>query len=822
MSNLVIVESPAKAKTLGRFLGQDYTVMASKGHVRDLARGNGAIDVEADFATTWEVVRGAGTVVKSIKSALGKADTLYLATDPDREGEAISWHLLEALGKKALEGRKVHRVVFHEITEAAVTEAFDDPRGLDEGRVDSYLARRILDRLMGYPLSGWLWTKITSGLSAGRVQSVVCKMVVDREREIRAFIPAEYWMIAAEIEEDGKSFIADLRKVDGKTIHPEKNPIPDEKAAGAIQARLSSGPLTVASVDKRDRKEAARPPFRTSTLQGAASSELGFTPSRTMRAAQKLYAGVDLPGSGPVGLITYMRTDSFHVAGQAIQAARRVIESRYGDAYLPSKPNYYQAGGAAQEAHEAIRPTDPFRHPQDLKGQLPPELWKLYDLIWRRFIASQMPPARFMQTTIKLERDGCELGLGGRVLKFPGHLKVRGAGRGKDQELPELEEGQELTPTAITKEQKFTSPPRRYSEASLVKAMEEDGIGRPSTYAPTIDTLFKRAYVDHGEERSTLEAWLETLSADREGREPDVKLQPRKRKGTALYATFRGEVVTDFLMKKFDDIVNEGFTAQFEELLDEVARGDRPWRAVVEEFNNAFTADLEKAKDLEHYRGDPILLDETLAQSISIAMERDMGAFPVCGKDEEGVECTAPMAVLFGKADTYCGCSAEQHNTMPLGGKQEVNVVDLPCPICEKPLQHRKNRWGNWFLGCEDWQEKEHKARFRGVSATEEGEPIWVVTTPFLCPGCEGREETVELVRRVGKRGPYLACTQYRGNHKRFLEYLGEDEPCPTCEKPMAVDENLDGTPLALRYHCPSCGLGSDREADPVPTPKSR
>jgi DNA topoisomerase-1 len=526
---LVIVESPAKARTIGKFLGAGFTVKASMGHVRDLPRSGLHVYPEKRFDADWEPIKERTKIVSELRRALEKADTLYLATDPDREGEAIAWHLVELLAdRKQKEGElEIKRVVFHEITKDAIKEAFDHPAKVNEDLVNAYRARRILDRLVGYQLSELLWRKLTRGLSAGRVQSVAVKLVVEREREIRAFVPQEFWKVVARFGKGEQAFTAEFKRLDGKTKElatvadtlqvlerakgdGEQLPAPVETGAAPERAQATAqslaeirgGRFTLSSLKQAPKRVSAKPPFKTSTLQQAAAGRYGFTAKRTMRVAQQLYEGIDLPGEGAVGLITYMRTDSFNIALAARNAARDLIRDAWGERFLPEKPNSYRSREGAQEAHEAIRPTEPRRRPESLRKALTDEQWKLYDLIWRRFIACQMAPAEYLVTTLELLRAGAAFAASGRVTTFAGFTQVYGLGGDKDEEqrLPELTEGQTLDSTAIVSTQHFTSPPRRYSEASLVKALEEDGIGRPSTYASILSTIVDRRYVDHGEE----------------------------------------------------------------------------------------------------------------------------------------------------------------------------------------------------------------------------------------------------------------------------------------------------------------------------------
>jgi len=767
---LVIVESPAKAKTIGKYLGTGYTVRASSGHVRDLPRSGMHVYPEDNFRADWEAIgeRGKEKVIKDLRGSIAKTDTLYLATDPDREGEAIAWHLVELLldTKKKKKDINVRRVVFHEITKGAIQEAFDKAGNVHDELVDAYKARRILDRLVGYQLSELLWKKLTRGLSAGRVQSVAVKLVVEREREIRAFDPEEYWRIAADFggsADEGDAFTAEFKRLDGKA-----HPLPNEKETDKILALVKDGPFTLSSLKQTPKKVNAKPPFKTSTLQQAAASRYGFSAKRTMRIAQGLYEGVELPGDGAVGLITYMRTDSFNVANVARDGARELVEKRFGKDYVPEKPNAYKGKAGAQEAHEAIRPTDPARDPDSIRKALSDEQWKLYDLIWRRFIASQMTPAEYLVTTLELTRNGATFTASGRVTTFPGFTKVWGADKDKaeSQALPTLTEGQELTPSAIKPTQHFTKPPRRYTEASLVKALEDAGIGRPSTYAAIVSTIVDRKYVDHGEETEqdrlrhelTNPELAEKEKADGEAQDADADvgsdeeadMPARPRKKSAFHATHLGEVTTDLLEGPFGDIINTEFTARFESDLDEIAEGKQAWVDVVDAFYKRFLKDLEAARDgMDHYRANPLTAPDITCNKVA---------------EEGGKECGAPMVVLFNNGGAYLGCSRypDCSNNLPLSGQRlaQAELTEHKCravndkgEVCGRQMERKVNRWGRPFLACTGYAEKLCKG---AVSVSTKGEPLWPVETSVECPDC-GR--TMNIKR--GRRGKFLACPGY-------------------------------------------------------------
>jgi DNA topoisomerase-1 len=628
---LVIVESPAKAKTINTYLGKDYEVLASFGHVRDLPAKDGSVRPDEDFAMSWEVDPASRKRLSDIGNALRNADELILATDPDREGEAISWHVLDVLrSKKLVKDKPVRRVVFNAITKAAITEAMRHPRDIDEPLVDAYLARRALDYLVGFTLSPILWRKLPGSRSAGRVQSVALRLVCEREAEIERFRPQEYWSVAAKLNEKGKSFEARLYSVDGKVT--DKLDIKTGDEAAALKAAIEAGRFRVAAVDKKPTRRNPYAPFTTSSLQQDASSRLGFSPSRTMQLAQRLYED---------GVITYMRTDGIDMAPEAIAAARSAIEKNFGSPYLPPTPRIYQNKAKnAQEAHEAIRPTDMFRHP-DTVGD--PDQKKLYNLIWRRTLASQMRPAEIERTTADIEVSGTDRKIAlravGSVVTFAGFLAVYGVAakedRGDDEddvdsrELPPLAEGDTPGLEAALIEQHFTQPPPRFTEASLIKKMEELGIGRPSTYAATISVLQDRNY---------------------------VRLEKR-----ALVPEDRGRVVTAFLESFFARLVAYGFTADLEEKLDRISAGELQWKDVLRDFWDDFTKQTDEIKDL---RVSEVLdaLNELLADHIfpPKADGSDPRRCPTCG--------TGTLSLKLGKFGAFIGCSnyPECRHTMQL------------------------------------------------------------------------------------------------------------------------------------------------------------
>ncbi|MEX0851656.1 MAG: type I DNA topoisomerase, partial [Bauldia sp.] len=626
--NLVIVESPAKAKTINKYLGPDYRVLASYGHVRDLPAKDGSVDPDADFAMLWEIDRDAEKRLAEIVKAVRVADRLILATDPDREGEAISWHVLEVLkAKRALGAKPVERVVFNAVTRAAVLDAIRHPRRIDDALVDAYLARRALDYLVGFTLSPVLWRKLPGARSAGRVQSVALRLVCDRENEIEIFRPREYWSVSVTLETaSGEQFVARVVGFDGAKIG--RQDIPDQPTARSIEAALKAGAYRVVAVEAKPVRRNPPPPFTTSTLQQEASRKLGFSANHTMQVAQRLYEGIDI-GGDTVGLITYMRTDGVQVAPEATAAARSVIAGRYGERYLPGEVRVYQTRAKnAQEAHEAIRPTDLSRSPDTIGGALDRDQARLYELVWKRMIASQMASAELERTTADIEAGGgahpVALRATGQVVRFDGFLTVYQEGRDEPSEdeegsrLPAMAAGDGLAERAISSEQHFTEPPPRYTEATLIKKMEELGIGRPSTYASTLSVLRDRDY---------------------------VRLDKRQ-----LIPEDKGRLVTAFLESFFERYVEYDFTADLELKLDKISNGDLSWREVLRDFWRQFSADVAETKDLrvaevlEH-------LNELLGPHIFPARADggDPRQCPLCGAGK--------LSLKLGKYGAFVGCS---------------------------------------------------------------------------------------------------------------------------------------------------------------------
>ena len=645
MSDLVIVESPAKAKTIQKYLGPGYEVIASMGHVRDLPKSKMGVDTENDFQPQYIDMKGKEDVIRELKKRAKKCDRVFLATDPDREGEAISWHIAQML---KLDMEANNRVAFNEITKSGVKNGMNNPHKIDVDLVNAQQARRILDRLVGYELSPFLWKKVKRGLSAGRVQSVAVRLVVDREEEIRRFVPKEYWSIDAKFIAPGsrKVFDASLALVDGKKFE-----IADKTAADELLSRLENAEYSVKSVRKRVTKKQPAPPFITSTLQQEASKKLGFSAKRTMKAAQELYEGVDVQGVGAVGLITYMRTDSLRISDEAKAAAADYIRTVYGEKYLPDAPRNYKSKNNAQDAHEAIRPSTSELTPERVKSSLTSDQFKLYKLIWERFIASQMANALLDTVSVDIEANDCIFRASGYSVKFDGFmvLYVETADNGEENKkmLPELAAGDKLKLKSIGGNQHFTQPPARYTEASLIKALEENGIGRPSTYAPTITTITARRYVEH--------------------------------EGKTLKPTNLGEVITELMKDHFRKIVDAKFTADMENNLDDVENGTKNWVSTLHEFYDDFSETLKKAEEAMDGKRVKVPDEET-----DIVCE-------LCGRN---------MVIKYSKYGKFIACPGfpECKNT-----KKIVTETEGECPKCGKKMLLKKSKKGRSFYGCEGY-----------------------------------------------------------------------------------------------------------------------
>ena len=634
---LVIVESPSKAKTIGKFLGSRYKVIASVGHVRDLPKSKLGIDIEDDFEPQYINIRGKGDVIKELKKEAKKASKVYLATDPDREGEAISWHLAWLLG---IDEDTPCRIVFNEITKKAIKEAIKNPRKIDLSLVDAQQARRVLDRLVGYQISPLLWKKVRRGLSAGRVQSAALKIICDREREIQDFQPEEYWNIFATFRKE-RPFVAKLTTKDGRKIN-----IPDGEVNEKILKELEKGSFVVQSVEEKERQRKPAPPFTTSSMQQDAANKINFTAKKTMMIAQQLYEGVEIKGMGTVGLVSYIRTDSVRISEEARAAARDFIEAQLGSDYYEGIV-YSNRKKDVQDAHEAIRPSHMDLDPESIKSQLSKEQYSLYKLIWNRFVASQMAPARFKSVGVEINNSGYGFRASGSNLLFDGFLKIYDNVKDeeKDKWLPELSEGEMLTAEDISGEQCFTQPPARFTEASLVKDLEEKDIGRPSTYAPIVATLSDRKYV-------------------------------RKEK-KSLVPTDLGFTVTDILSDYFHEIVDAGFTAGMEEKLDDIEAKGMRWKTVIEDFYKDFEVDLKKANE-EIERMEP---------EVELTGE-------ICEK------CGKPMAIKHGRFGDFIACTGypECKNTRPI-----VHKTGVKCPDCGGDILQKRSRKGRVFYGCSNY-----------------------------------------------------------------------------------------------------------------------
>ncbi len=751
---LVIVESPKKARSITKFLGSRYVVKASMGHVRDLPKRKLGLDVEHGFKPSYEIVPAKKDTIGELKRAAAKANLVYLATDPDREGEAIAWHLQEALD---LPDDRVRRVTFHEITERAVNEAFGRSGPINMDLVNAQQARRFLDRFVGYQLSPLLWKKVARNLSAGRVQSVAVRLIADREREIRGFTSEEYWKITALVGPAGAAGEAERFEASLAEYNGAKFEAKTADDAHAVRDALQAASYVVASVAQTEKLDKAEAPFKTSTLQQQAVIRLRFSGHKTMRVAQELYEGIDVDGSGPVGLITYMRTDSLRVSDEALTAVRQRILQEFGERYLPAKPISYAAGKLAQEAHEAIRPTDLALTPEKLKASLSHDQFRLYQLIYSRFVASQMAPAVFMVTDVSIAAGAGLFKAQGKVQKFDGHRRVwHATGKKEDALLPPLAAGDALDLHRLDATQHFTQPPPRYSEATLIKALEKEAIGRPSTYAPIIQTIQDRGYVEQKERR--------------------------------FNATDLGMAVTDLLVKHFPKILDLKFTARMEDELDDIASAKEEMTKVLNDFYYPFQDELKLA--------------ESQMERVSIPTNETCH---VCG---------APMLLKFGKTGQFLGCSKypECKATRPLGGQPRAQAVESehPCPKCGKTLLIRENKRGERFLSCSGFPECKES-----FNIDAEGKPVpAAVATGHTCEKC-GKP----MALRQGKRGPFLGCTGYP-KCRNLVPVDDQGQPvaavkvevkCGKCGAPMAVRRGRRGPFLGCTNY-PKC-----RGTAPVP-----
>ncbi len=731
--NLVIVESPAKAKTLGKYLGRNYTVKASVGHVVDLPKSKLGVDIENDFKPAYAVIQGKAKVIDELKKAAKDKENIYLAPDPDREGEAIAWHIAERLGNKS----NIHRVLFNEITKKAVQEAIKKPLKLDRAKFDAQQARRVLDRLVGYQLSPLLWDKVRRGLSAGRVQSVAVRLITERERAIRAFVKEEYWTIGATLEGDTPPPVnANLFELAGKRLDHKTFRLENEAAATGVVEHLEGADWIVGKVEKSDRKRNPSPPFITSRLQQEAARKLGYQPRRTMGIAQKLYEGVEIGDEGAVGLISYMRTDSTRLSPDAVEAVRGYIGTRYGADYVPEKPPVFKSKKNTQDAHEAIRPTSIEFPPERVAPYLEKDELNLYTLIWNRFVACQMEPARLKATTIDINAKDAVFRATGQVVVFDGFMRVYTEGvddaAGEDEDgktLPDLKQGDRLTLQGdLRPEQHFTQPPPRFSQATLIKELEENGIGRPSTYASIMQTILGKEYVQE---------------------------DPQKR----LFPTELGMLVTDLLVGSFPDILNVDFTAGMEESLDGIEEGTKNWVEVMRRFYEPFSKDLDKAG---------IEMRNVKAEERPTDIKCDL--------------CGETMVIKWGRRGEFLACRSypECKGTKNFTRDENGDIVvakaettDEICDKCEKPMLVRFGRFGK-FLGCSGYPEC--KTIMPMIKPAKLG---------VACPDC-GQGEILEKRSRRGK--VFYSCNRYPD-----CKFASWDRPipvpCPLCQAPFVVEK---------------------------------
>jgi DNA topoisomerase-1 len=754
--SLVVVESPSKAKTINKYLGAGYKVLASVGHIKDLPKKGIGIDFDNNFEPTYEVIPGKEKVIKELKAAAKEADTIYVATDPDREGEAIGWHIKEELEGRGKNRKTVRRVMFNEITKTAIQESFKHPIDIDENLVNAQQARRLLDRIVGYQVSPLLWDKVRRGLSAGRVQSVAVRLVVEREREIEAFNATEYWTIIANLSAKlPPAFDARLLRIDEKSVKASdfaeevkasEIHIREEKQARDLVAEIQQQQFIVASVATKEKKRNPVPPFITSKLQQEASRKLRFPVKKTMQLAQRLYEGIEIGDEGLVGLITYMRTDSTRVADSALAEVRDLISTQFGPEYLPEKAVFYRSKKDAQDAHEAIRPTAALRTPDSVAGFLSKDELALYKLIWQRFVASQMMPALLDQTTIDISAGPRYLFRAtGSVIKFNGFLAVYEEGKDEkdadDEEqahkLPLVEEGERLALNSLKDEQHFTEPPPRYTEATLVKALEEKGIGRPSTYASIMTVIQDREYAQR-----------------KEGR---------------FYPTELGIIVNDLLVESFDDLFNVAYTAHMEEELDEIEDGKMGWTEALAEFYEKFTKDLDIAK---------LHMRDVKRQEIIT--------------DEKCENCGSPMAKKFGRFGEFLACTnyPECKTTRDIpkahdeaGEEAHAEAAEEICDNCGKPMAMKRGRFGQ-FLACTGYPECKttRKIQKGGKFAAPD------VMLEELCPKC-GQQ----MVLKQGRFGPFTACSNYPKCKYIKQETIGVS--CPECGSgELVVKKSKRGT----------------------------
>jgi DNA topoisomerase-1 len=807
MTSIVIVESPAKAKTLEKFLGKNFRVLASYGHVRDLPKKGLGVDRAHRYEPTYEVLHGKEKTLAELKRATAKADAVYLAADPDREGEAISWHLMETLSPGAKD-TPFRRVRFNEITKRAVLAAMDDAGEIDSRLVDAQQARRIIDRLVGYEVSDLLWKKIWRGLSAGRVQTVALRIICEREKEIEAFVPVEYWTVDADLEAGAPPpFTAKLVSFDGQKLKFDgADPrLESEAAAARIREDVERAAWRVTKVDTSERRKNPTPPFITSQLQQAAARRLGFAVRRTMQIAQRLYEGREIPGRGSFGLITYMRTDSPRVSNDALAAVREHIAARYGSGpdVLPESPRFFKGKRDVQDAHEAIRPTDLSLPPEEVAKHVSSEESRLYALIWQRFVASQMAPAVYDTVSAEIEAGRAVYRASGSTLKTAGYLAVYGVAaedeedaekEGAGSKLPPLEAGQTLKLVALKPEKKETQPSPRYNEASLVKFLEENGIGRPSTYAEILRKLEDREYV----------------------RKKDRRFLP-----TAL-----GRTVVELLIPYFDDFFETGYTAKMEERLDDVEEGKISWRNALAEFDEKFTRDRNRALDkmVSSKAGIPLADARKLHLPVPVDLEEKC---PQCGKK---LKLRMGKNGLFVACSGYPACTFTVH--IPDPDEDAIDAVELESTMCEEcgsPMKLRQSRAGKAFLGCTAYPKCRNVVNVAIAAGKAEARPD--EPTGQTCPECGN-----PLVRRHGQYGAYVSCSNYPACRYKppkpvldtgvqcpkdggaIVERRGRFRPFYGCVNYPACDFSLNARPIPET--CPSCGnpylLLRERKSGPV------
>ena len=758
--SLIIVESPAKARTLQRYLGKKFIVKASVGHIRDLPVKTLGVDIEHDFKPQYETIRGKSKIISELKSAAKKADDIYLAPDPDREGEAIAHHIAHSV-KSAK--KPMHRVLFHELTKKAILKAIENASDIDQNKFEAQQARRILDRLVGYQISPLLWSKVRRGLSAGRVQSVAVRMVCEREAAIDAFEAVEYWSIVAHLQKNTPPvFLGNLAQIGKKKIDKGDNRIADDKTATTIVKDLENASFVVKKVTKKEKRRFPSPPFITSSMQMDANRKLRFSAKKTMTLAQRLYEGMEIGSDGPTGLITYMRTDSTRINDEALAQVREYIGTKQGQEYLPAKPNTYKTKKGAQDAHEAVRPTDVNLTPEKVASFLEKDMLRLYTLIWKRFVASQMTPAVYDQTSIIINADQYQFRSSGSIMRFLGFMSlyveasddtaVPVKGGSKDVMLPPVEEGDILDMKNLESKQHFTQPPPRYTEATLVKALEDNGVGRPSTYASILSVIQDKEY---------------------------VLLEQRKFEPTDL-----GKVVNDLLVEHFPSIMNVDFTASMEGTLDKVEEGSVKWLSLLKEFYAPFKEALEKAKkEMRDVKRSAIPTD--------IKCEKCGGTMMIkWGRNGEFLAC-----------EKYPDCKSTTDFTKAKDGTIIPKKKEVPeesgekCEKCGMPMVYKHGRFGR-FLACSGYPKcKNIKAETTGVKCPEDG--------------CNG-----EIVKKVSKRGKvFYSCNKYpKCTFALWDKPIAE--PCPNCALPFLLEKNTKKRGPHLRCSDKNCGYSKDIEED--------